>query len=142
MGIPRLPKEKHRPSLEETVIDLMESIAKEELALSHIINSEANKIQAFVGHDLDFPTCPTTLEIIDFNYSVNKLLDTILMKEWLLLKKLETVMHIKVTRQCCQCECYMDACCESDPPCKSDYEEEWNIKDEEHSEDTDGETNE
>ena len=119
MGIPRLPKEKHRPNLDETIIDLMESIAKEELALSQLISSESNKINAFVGEHLDFPTCPTTTEILTFNHSVNKLIDTVLMKEWLLLKKLETVTQIKATlkaSQLCLCgrEVVEKCCCEND----------------------------
>lgn len=81
--------------MDETIIDLMESIAKEELALSHLINSESQKINAFVGKNLNFPTNPTNSEILTFNQSVNRMIDTVLMKEWLLLKKLETVTHIK-----------------------------------------------
>ncbi|OIJ10109.1 hypothetical protein BKP35_13410 [Anaerobacillus arseniciselenatis] len=113
MGIPTLPKQRHRPNFDETMIDLMESIAKEELALSQLIASESNKIKAFVGRELDFPTCPTTTEILNFNYSVNKLMDTVLMKEWLLLKKLETVSHMKSTFKL-QNECkdaFRDDCC-------------------------------
>lgn len=112
MGIPTLPKELHRPSLDETIIDLMESIAKEELALSHLVTSESNKIKAFIGKELDFPTYPTTAEILTFNYSVNKLMDTVLMKEWLLLKKLETVSHIKntLTTQGNSCKCHHGSC--------------------------------
>lgn len=94
MSIPRLPKEKHRPTLDETIIDLMESIAKEELAMSHLINCEANKIKAFVGNNLDFPTYPSNSEILAFNKSIGSLMDTLLMKEWLLLKKLEAVTQI------------------------------------------------
>ena len=117
MGIPTLPKQRHRPNFDETMIDLMESIAKEELALSHLIASESNKIKAFVGTELDFPTCPTTTEILNFNYSVNKLMDTVLMKEWLLLKKLETVSHMKSTFKL-ENECedvYTNDCC---PDCE------------------------
>lgn len=92
MSMPTIPQEPHRPNQKEVTIDLLESIALEEIALSHIMNAEAEKIQAFVGKCLDFPTCPKNEEIIKFNKGVNRLLETIVMKEWLLLNKLENVL--------------------------------------------------
>jgi hypothetical protein len=94
--MPKIPEEKFRPSLPETIIDLIKSIALEEVALSNLINAEAEKIQAFVGKDFDFPTTPSSKEIIDFNQTINRIMDTVLMKEFLLLKKLETVIRIEV----------------------------------------------
>ncbi len=93
MSMPTIPKEPHRPNKKEVAIDLLESIALEEIALSHIMNAEAEKIQAFVGKHLDFPTHPKSRDILKFNKGVNQLLETIVMKEWLLLKKLENVME-------------------------------------------------
>lgn len=117
MSIPTLLKGQNRPNSEEIIIDLLESIAKEELALSQLITSESIKINAFIGKELDFPTQPTTAEIIKFNYSVNKLMDTILMKDWLLLKKLETVSQIKTAlttaSHCCNQE--QESCCDHQP---------------------------
>jgi hypothetical protein len=92
MSMPTIPKEPYRPNRKEVAIDLLESIALEEIALSHIMNAEAEKIQAFVGKDLNFPTHPKSGDIIKFNKEVNRLLETIVMKEWLLLKKLENVL--------------------------------------------------
>ena len=94
MSMPSIPKEPHRPNKNEVIIDLLESIALEEIALSHILNAEAEKIQAFVGECLDFPTKPNNHEIIKFNKSVQSLIETVVMKEWLLLKKLESVMDL------------------------------------------------
>lgn len=73
----------------------MHSVAQEEYALLSYLQSEAKKIEAFAGKDLDFPTCPTSLDILEFNQSTNQMVDSILMKEWLLLRKLETVIGIK-----------------------------------------------
>lgn len=100
MSMPTLPPQPHRPCLHQTKIDLLESIALEEIALSHILNAEAEKLQAFVGKCLDFPTDPTTKEIIKFNKSVTQLVETVLMKEWLLLRKLENVLDIECA--CCK----------------------------------------
>ncbi|MEW9668520.1 hypothetical protein [Ammoniphilus sp. 3BR4] len=92
--MPQIPQNKHRPTIDETIIDLLESIALEETALSHIINAEAEKIQAFVGKDLDFPTNPTNGDILRFNATVLRLMETLMFKELFLLRKLETVSLI------------------------------------------------
>lgn len=94
MSMPQIPQNKHRPTIDETIIDLLESIALEEIALSHIINAEAEKIQAFVGKDLDFPTNPTNSDILRFNATVLRLMETLMFKELFLLRKLETVSLI------------------------------------------------
>jgi hypothetical protein len=104
MSMPQIPKMTHRPDKQEVIIDLLESIALEEVALSHILNAEAEKIQAFVGDCLDFPTKPNNHEIIKFNKSVHDLIETIVIKEWLLLKKLENVMElIPIHHDKCEC---------------------------------------
>ncbi|KIL74721.1 hypothetical protein [Bacillus badius] len=95
MSMPSIPPAPHRPNKKEVAIDLLESIALEEIALSHLMNAEAEKIQAFVGECLDFPTNPSNKEIVKFNKAVNQLLETIVMKEWLLLKKLENVIELQ-----------------------------------------------
>lgn len=94
MSMPEIPKNKHRPSIEETIIDLLESIALEEISLSHLINAEAENLQAFVGEDLDYPTDPSNSDILRFNVSILRLMETIMFKELFLLRKLETVMQI------------------------------------------------
>ncbi|WCN37466.1 hypothetical protein [Aneurinibacillus uraniidurans] len=104
MSMPHIPEGKFRPSGKEVVIDLLESIALEEIALSHLMNAEAEKIQAFVGKHLNFPTCPSTRDIIKFNQNVTLLLETIVMKEWLLLRKLENILELKDH----QVECFIE----------------------------------
>lgn len=94
MGMPKIPDGNHRPSLEETLIDLLESIALEEMALAHLMNAEAEKVQAFVGERLNFPTNPTNEEILKFNVSVTRFMETLMFKELFLLRKLETVTSI------------------------------------------------
>ena len=102
MSMPQIPKEPHRPSKEEVIIDLLESIALEEIALSHVLNAEAEKIHAFVNVCRDYPTQLSNSEIIKFNKSVKDLVETIVMKEWLLLRKLEDVMELV--------PCFLDKC--------------------------------
>ncbi|MBP1990793.1 hypothetical protein [Paenibacillus eucommiae] len=85
---------KQMPTFNQAITHLIESIALEEEALSRLMNSEADNMTAFVGKKVNFPTNPTTAEIIQFNQSVVGLLDTILMAEWMLLKKMDAVIHI------------------------------------------------
>lgn len=101
--LPKFPKNDKRPSIEESIIDLLESIAQEELALAKILSSEARKIDAFVGNDLDFPTKPTNNDILNFNHSANRIIESVLMKEWLLLRKLEMVLQYKSNLKSCNC---------------------------------------
>lgn len=91
MSMPVIPEEPHRPTKGEVIIDLLKSIAMEETALAHLIHAEAEKVRAFVGKKRDFPLCPKPREVIEFNAQVFKLMDTIVMKEWLLLRKLRDV---------------------------------------------------
>lgn len=93
MSMPIIPKQPNRPDLEQTVVDLLESIALEEISLSHILNAEAESIQAFLCKFLECEKSDLT-ELISFNKTVNSTLSTIVMKEFLLLRKLETTLQI------------------------------------------------
>lgn len=86
--MPEFPPQHHRPNLYQTIIDLLDSIALEEIALSHLLNAEAEKIQKFLCHT---SSCTPTDILLEFNVGVNETLETVIMKEWLLLRKLEKV---------------------------------------------------
>lgn len=86
--MPEFPPQQYRPDLYHTIIDLLDSIALEEIALSHLLNAEAEKIQHFIGH---ISSCIPADVLIDFSVVVNETLETVIMKEWLLLRKLEKV---------------------------------------------------
>ncbi len=92
MTMPTIPEENFRPNKDEVIIDLLKSIALEENAIAHLLNAEAEKIQAFVGKDLCFPSNPSHQTILQFNAQIFKVLDLLVMKEWLLLRKLEDVI--------------------------------------------------
>ncbi|WP_202908613.1 hypothetical protein [Halalkalibacillus sediminis] len=97
MSMPSIPPEPYRPNRKEVIVDLLESIALEEISLSHLMKAEAEKIQAFVGECKDFPTDPSSEEIIQFNRNMNQFLETIVMKEWILLRKLQNVLYFHET---------------------------------------------
>lgn len=118
MSMPTIPPEPHRPNRKEVVLDLLESIALEEIALSHVLNAESEKIQAFVGKCHDFPTNPTSKEIIKFNRGVNQVLETVVMKEWILLRKLENVLDFHEPDICHKPKKCSSNCCHN---CKDCY---------------------
>ncbi|WP_442597828.1 hypothetical protein [Neobacillus sp. D3-1R] len=97
MSFPNIPNV--TPSIDinrEDVINLLlASIAFEELGLAHIINAEAEKIQAVLG------TLPessvragSVADLIAINDSVNQTLKTVIKKEMLLQFKLEDILDI------------------------------------------------
>lgn len=92
MGMPQIPDGKNRPSFNETIIDLLESIALEEMAISHILNAQGEKTQEIIKRfsckDISYDEllcgCRVTQEMIH----------SLIMKEWLLTTKLNTVTKI------------------------------------------------
>jgi len=95
VGMPDYPDGSRRPGWNETIIDLMESIALEEMALAHLVNAEAEQLQAFVGEALDFPTRPSNGDILRFNAALARVLETLMFKELFLLRKLETAALLR-----------------------------------------------
>lgn len=77
---------------------LLSSIAFEELGLAHIINAEAEKIQSVLG-TLDGQTekNPSINDLERIDNTVNSILKDVIMKEMLLLFKLENVLSITST---------------------------------------------
>ncbi|AGB41226.1 hypothetical protein Halha_1280 [Halobacteroides halobius DSM 5150] len=89
MTMPKVPKREQ----EESLTDLLESIALEETALAHFMNAEAEKVQAVAKmmeeEDIDMK------EVLEFQDSVSKSMRTPIKKEILLQFKLEDVLEAK-----------------------------------------------
>jgi len=94
MTMPKYPDKEHKRSYKEILRDIMESVALEELAIAHIINAEAEKIQAFTGHYGGFPTSPTTKQINDFQTQVARILEALSEKQKTLQRTLELSKEI------------------------------------------------
>lgn len=100
MSLPNLPD--FNPDLlnpENAAILLLSSIAYEEFALAHIINAEAEKIQATVGTltcdnqcIFNEPMAADLDDLLDMNESVNNVLQSVIKKEMLLQFKFENVL--------------------------------------------------
>ncbi len=68
----------------QAVTDIVESVALEQTALSHILNAEGEKIQAFLAMD-----GVTADQLLDVNKSVEKMVNSISKLELILQSKLE-----------------------------------------------------
>lgn len=85
MGMPVIPER----TQEEALTDLLVSIALQETALAHLINAEAEKVQAAANKNFHFD------EIIDFQEAVRGVIITTIKMEMLLQFKLEEVLKFK-----------------------------------------------
>ena len=68
----------------QAITDLIQSVALQEAALSHMLNAEGEKMQAIIG----MPDV-TSEKLMEMNDSVNKLINAATRLEMLLLSKLE-----------------------------------------------------
>jgi len=69
---------------DQAVTDLIESVALQETALSHILNAEGEKMQAIIG----LPNV-TSEQLMELNESVYKLLNSVTRLEMMFQSKLE-----------------------------------------------------
>ncbi|WP_212508844.1 hypothetical protein [Litoribacterium kuwaitense] len=97
MSLPNIPNITPTISLSrcESIDLLLSSIALEEMALSHILNAEGEKLQAFLKND---PKCLN--DYLRINENVNQTLKTIIKSQIMLQLKLEDVMTIDSQHHC------------------------------------------
>ncbi|OBZ18020.1 hypothetical protein A8L34_00040 [Bacillus sp. FJAT-27264] len=81
------------PPMDEAISHLIESITSEENALTSLLETEAGHIRAFCEEKLG-ESGSTAGEIIQFNHSVIQFMDSFMMAEWMLLKKLDTALQL------------------------------------------------
>ncbi len=93
MSMPNIPDINPEISLcrQEVINLLLSSIAMEELSLSHIINAEGKKMQAFLEKS-EFCNHPN--DLIAINESIHKTLEGIEKIENLLVNKLKSIIEI------------------------------------------------
>ncbi len=113
MGMPEIPDGANRPNTEEVIIDLLESIALEEMAISHILNAEGEKLQAVICSFKNNQTNICGLNKIANN--LNHTIGDLIIKEWLLLRKFNSIQDYssqlnksKPHTSCNCCKNYMD----------------------------------
>ena len=95
MTFPNIPNVSPSITINRTQVNnlLLASIAFEELGLAHIINAEAEKLQAVIG---TLPgtalTATSVSQLLSINQSVDRTLRTALKTQMMLQFKLEDVM--------------------------------------------------
>lgn len=91
---------------EDVINLLLASVAFEELGLAHLINAEAEKVQAVLGTLEDGDNvkgCPSIHDLLKINKSVQRMMKDIIKKEMLLQFKLENVMELEECNEHNQC---------------------------------------
>lgn len=119
MSMPTFPDGATDITQEQALNMILGSIAMEELALSHIMNAEAEKLQYLLG---TLPGrcggCATACELLEVNRSISELLENVMHNQMLLKGKLTKVLEAKEVF--CPCpkpaeECCAEWCCK---PCQ------------------------
>ncbi|HWI61161.1 MAG TPA: hypothetical protein VNT75_04975 [Symbiobacteriaceae bacterium] len=87
MGMPVIPDR----TAAQVRLDLLESIALEETALAHLINAEAEKVQALAD---DLPKPCTFEEAAEMQKLILAILQAAQLKELILNQKLKRVMQL------------------------------------------------
>lgn len=93
MGMPHFPNIRHPAPQREIIDRLLETIALEELALAHLINAEAEKLQAVVEAGIIGPISPE--DVRDINLGVKQVLEEAGRKEERLRRKLSLILAHK-----------------------------------------------
>lgn len=89
MTMPKYPNDGKDRNYSDIMKDILQSAALEELAIAHLINAEAEKIQAFTGHYGGFPTSPTNKQINEFQENVARILEALSQKQQILVRTIE-----------------------------------------------------
>lgn len=96
MSIPKLPADSSSLTREEAINLIISSIAMEEIGLSHIINSEGEKLQYVLGTlegvtGLSEPV--TVSELLKLNKSIRETLEGTMRNQMMLSSKLQTALN-------------------------------------------------
>ncbi|MFC5702967.1 hypothetical protein ACFPVX_16890 [Cohnella faecalis] len=76
-------------SSKEAFTRLLDAVATEEAAISHLIHAQAGQIEAFTGSEGNYPTAPTNQQINDFQNGVTRMLELLVEKQKLLVRMVE-----------------------------------------------------
>lgn len=92
MSMPKLPSPNPDFTQEQALTMILSSIALEEVALSHIMNAEGEKIQHIISQTNGHDGC-TAQDILAVNKSVTSLLEIVLQNQMILKNKMEKVLE-------------------------------------------------
>ena len=121
MSMPVINMHPNPISAKQAAADLLESIALEETALSHILNAEGEKLQKILALDCNFT------QILDVNDSVIATISTVAQLEEMLKDKLEAILGSMCdciggcdNTGCGDCNCDCDCNCGDDGSSQND----------------------
>lgn len=103
MSAPHLPERNRH----QVINDILESIALEETAIAHVINAEGEKIQKVL--DCHFPNPENFCQVLDFQKSVESLLEKLILKQNILLEKMRILKEFN--------HCWHRDCVRSEAKC-------------------------
>lgn len=109
MSMPSFPPNGADMTREEALTMILASIAMEELALSHILNAEGEKLQYILGTLPGAKPCAGPRDVLEVNKSVTALVEAVTQNQMLLKNKLERVLDVCPPPPC-------PPPCESCPP--------------------------
>ena len=96
MSLPAFPQSTNTPDREEAINQIVSSIAMEELALSHILNAEGEKLQYILG---TLPGSghlePSIDDIIKVNDSVKDLIEAVTFSQMFLRAKFKDALNME-----------------------------------------------
>ena len=93
MSMPSFPPNGADMTREEALTMIIASIAMEELALSHILNAEGEKLQYILGTLPGSKPCATPQDVLAVNKSVTDLVEAVTQNQMLLKNKLAQVLE-------------------------------------------------
>ena len=93
MSMPSFPPNGADMTREEALTMIIASIAMEELALSHILNAEGEKLQYILGTLHGTSPCACPQDVLAVNKSVTALVEAVTQNQMLLKSKLEKVLE-------------------------------------------------
>ena len=93
MSMPSFPPNGADLTREEALTMIIASIAMEELALSHILNAEGEKLQYILGTLPGAKPCASPRDVLAVNKSVTALLEAVTQNQMLLKSKLEKALE-------------------------------------------------
>lgn len=99
MSLPNFPEKDKNPTRDDAINQIISSIAMEELGLSHIINTEGEKMQYALGTLPDGKSLPEPVTIDDLlalNKSVRETLDSTMQNQFFLKGKLDAAISASV----------------------------------------------
>lgn len=100
MGMPQIPEGTNRPSIDELFIDLLESLALEQMSVSHLLNAQGELLQESIRKwncdEIDLCELQCSCK------NTNNLISDLIMKEWLMQKKLNSILEIGL--YCSDCD--------------------------------------